>query len=106
MEAHLRATGAGACVLARWTTYGAADGAFYAEGAKWSGIHHHRSCPRRRPAAPAAAATARLRAGNGETLVYRKPTGAPGDVGEFPPDRNVDEDRVALRPPARTRATA
>ena len=80
MLAHLRHSGARCVCLVRWTTYSVADDAFYVEGAKWSGIHH-------------------LRSANGETLVYRKPDRAApvvGDVDEYPPDRNVDEDRVAM----------
>ncbi|KAH8055635.1 hypothetical protein JL722_7975 [Aureococcus anophagefferens] len=80
MLAHLRHSGARCVCLVRWTTYSVADDAFYVEGAKWSGIHH-------------------LRSANGETLVYRKPDRAApvvGDVDEYPADRNVDEDRVAM----------
>ena len=80
MLAHLRHSGARCVCLVRWTTYSVADDAFYVEGAKWSGIHH-------------------LRSANGETLVYRKPdreSPVVGDVDEYPPDRNVDEDRVAM----------
>ena len=80
MVSHLRRSGARCACLVRWATYNVAAEAFFAEGAKWSGIHH-------------------LRSANGETLVYVKPDRKRphlGDVDEYPPDRNVDEDRVAM----------
>ena len=41
-----------------------------------------------------------MRSANGESLVYWKPnpqTPAVGDVAPYPPDRDVDEDRVAVQ---------
>ena len=66
----------------RSNRYNVGGDAFYVEGAKWSGIHH-------------------LRSANGETLVYWKPDRSRpecGDVDLYPPERNVDEDRVACLP--------
>lgn len=82
MASHLTSSGARCACLARWATYSVAEDGFYAEGAKWSGMHHTRSV-------------------NGETLVYFRPDPRSpilGDVARYPPDRDVDEDREALFP--------